>query len=68
MIIHEEERTRAMAEIIYNPYPITDKGFAKAKPLYDIYCGICHGEKGDGNGYLSSTKTEEFIQLHLPIF
>ena len=48
----EEERTRAMAEIIYNPYPITDKGIAKAKNLYNIYCAICHGEKGDGNGYL----------------
>ena len=20
--------------------------------MYDIYCGICHGEKADGNGYL----------------
>lgn len=24
----------------------------KAKPLFDIYCGICHGEKGDGKGKL----------------
>ncbi len=48
----EEERTRAMAEIIYNPYPISDAEMAKAKDLYNIYCGICHGEKGDGNGYL----------------
>ena len=48
----EEERARAMAEIINNPYPITDAGLAAAKPLYDIYCGICHGDKGDGNGYL----------------
>jgi len=48
----EEERARAMAEIINNPYPITDAGLAAAKPLYDIYCGICHGEKGDGAGYL----------------
>lgn len=48
----EEERTRATAEIIQNPYPITTAGLARAKNLYDIYCGICHGEKGDGNGYL----------------
>ena len=48
----EDERTRAMTEIIYNPYPISDKGMSKAEPLYNIYCGICHGEKGDGNGYL----------------
>lgn len=48
----EPERTRAMEEIIYNPYPITDKGMADAKDLYNIYCGVCHGDKGDGNGYL----------------
>ncbi len=51
----EEERTRAMQEIIYNPYPITASGLEKGKELYVIYCGICHGEKGDGNGYLVSS-------------
>jgi mono/diheme cytochrome c family protein len=48
----EEERTRAMNEIIDNPYPITDAGIAGSKELYNIYCGICHGDKGDGSGYL----------------
>lgn len=48
----EEERLRATASIINNPYPITDAGIARAKNLYNVYCGICHGEKGDGNGYL----------------
>lgn len=48
----EDERLRATAEIVNNPFPITDLGMEKAKPLYDVYCGICHGEKGDGAGYL----------------
>jgi len=48
----EEERTRAMNEIIDNPYPITDAAIANGKELYNINCGICHGEKGDGAGYL----------------
>jgi mono/diheme cytochrome c family protein len=48
----EEERARATAEIINNPYPITASGLEKGKTLYNIQCGICHGEKGDGNGYL----------------
>lgn len=48
----EEERTRASAELVNNPYPITDAGLANGKELYNISCGICHGEKGDGNGYL----------------
>lgn len=47
-----EERLRATAEIIENPFPITASGLARGKDLYVIYCGICHGEKGDGLGYL----------------
>ncbi len=50
----EEERTRATEELIDNPFPITEEGLAKGKELYDIFCGICHGEKGDGVGYIVS--------------
>lgn len=49
----EEDRALATAEIIDNPYPITDEGLARGKELYNIFCGICHGEKGDGLGYLA---------------
>lgn len=48
----EEERNRASKEILVNPVAITADGLAQGKMLYDIYCGICHGEKGDGAGYL----------------
>ena len=48
----EEERLRATAELIDNPFPITDDGLARGKELYETFCGICHGNKGDGNGYL----------------
>ncbi len=48
----EEDRARAIAELIDSPYPISEAGLAEGKEMYDIFCGICHGEKGDGNGYL----------------
>lgn len=48
----EEERLRASRELIANPFPITAKGLEHGKELYDIFCGICHGEKGNGVGYL----------------
>ncbi|RZJ33463.1 MAG: cytochrome c [Flavobacterium sp.] len=31
----------------------------KAKELFNIYCGVCHGEKGDGKGIL--VKREKFL-------
>jgi len=48
----EEERARATSDIIDNPYAITDAAIANGKELYNINCAICHGDKGDGNGYL----------------
>ncbi|MDF1695056.1 MAG: c-type cytochrome [Saprospiraceae bacterium] len=48
----DEERERAIAELIDNPLPITDAGLEEGKNLYNIFCSTCHGEKGDGNGYL----------------
>lgn len=48
----EEERLRATAEVINNPFPISANGLKRGGELYNIYCGICHGEKGNGLGYL----------------
>lgn len=50
----EEERARATAELIDNPFPITESGLKRGEELYNIFCGICHGVKGDGVGYLVS--------------
>ena len=55
----EEERTRAIAEIRRNPFPITANGLERGKELYNIFCGICHGEKGDGVGYLVSDDNQD---------
>lgn len=48
----EADRLRAIADIQNNPFPITTDGLARGKELYNIFCGICHGEKGDGNGII----------------
>lgn len=48
----EDDRTRATAEITANAFPLTQAGLDQGKELYNVYCGICHGEKADGNGYL----------------
>lgn len=48
----EEERVRATKEMVVNPFPITAIGLKKGEQLWKIYCGICHGDKCNGNGYL----------------
>lgn len=48
----EEERMRAMEEIVDNPLAITDAGIEQGKELYNLFCATCHGDKGDGAGYL----------------
>jgi mono/diheme cytochrome c family protein len=35
-----------------NALDVTDKNLSEGKKLYDIYCALCHGEKGDGQGIL----------------
>lgn len=37
----------------------TDENLAKGMQLYTIYCAICHGDKGDGQGTL--VKREKFL-------
>jgi mono/diheme cytochrome c family protein len=50
---NDDDRERAIAEIIVNPYPISDENLKMGKELYEIFCGICHGPKADGGGYLA---------------
>jgi mono/diheme cytochrome c family protein len=33
-----------------NTMPLTEQNLLEGKKLYDVFCGVCHGEKGDGQG------------------
>ncbi|MEM9886565.1 MAG: cytochrome c, partial [Bacteroidota bacterium] len=51
----EEGRALATAEIIENPFPITDKGLERGKQLYITFCATCHGSAGkNGDGIYAS--------------
>ncbi len=45
----------AKAELV-NSLPYTEEHLTKGAELYTIYCGICHGEKGNGKGHLVTTE------------
>jgi mono/diheme cytochrome c family protein len=42
-----------------NPLANTSENLTKGKKYYNIYCAICHGKKGDGQGNL--VKREKFL-------
>ena len=45
----------AKANLI-NPVPLTEAHLSNGQELYGIYCAICHGNKGDGQGHLMTTE------------
>ncbi|TVZ56110.1 quinol:cytochrome c oxidoreductase monoheme cytochrome subunit [Lutibacter sp. Hel_I_33_5] len=51
---------KAKAELT-NPLEVTEESLANGKKNYDIYCAICHGKKGDGEGTL--TTREKFAGI-----
>lgn len=55
------DRMKASDELM-NPFPISDAEMKDVKELYDIYCGICHGTKADGDGYLAREGTKYPVQ------
>lgn len=48
-------------ETLKSPLDSTQVDYAKGGPLYAIYCGICHGNKGDGLGNL--VKREKLLGI-----
>lgn len=41
---------------LQNPLPYTEDNLINGAALYTVYCGICHGEKGNGKGHLVTTE------------
>ena len=37
-----------------NPVPVTEESLSEGKALYEIYCALCHGKKGDGKGTITN--------------
>jgi mono/diheme cytochrome c family protein len=44
---------------LVSPFKNSEKNLAKGKELFGIYCTVCHGKKGKGDGIL--VKNEKFL-------
>jgi len=55
-----EGKNQASANL-KNPLPFTENNVNKGGQLYDIYCAICHGYQGDGQGPL--VEREKFMGI-----
>ncbi len=50
-----EDQVKA-GQVLVNPVSLTQETLAEGKAQYDIFCISCHGEKGDGKGFLFTSK------------
>ena len=46
---------------LFSPIEKNTKNLAEGKELYGVYCAVCHGSKGDGQGILM--KREKFLGI-----
>ena len=46
---------------LLSPLEINENNLSEGKELYNIYCAVCHGSKGDGQGILM--KREKFLGI-----
>jgi len=51
----DEDRVAA-GNALVNPLEVNEDNLAGGKAAYEIFCIDCHGEKGDGKGYLFTSQ------------
>ncbi|MFN8257237.1 MAG: c-type cytochrome [Bacteroidales bacterium] len=49
-----DEQLRAGKELV-NPVPVDEASLTKGKALFEVYCAICHGPGGKGDGSLHAS-------------
>jgi cytochrome c1 len=60
----DEDRALA-SELFTNPFKFDIKNIERGKKTYGIYCMQCHGEKGDGQGQLYTSKKYPYPPANL---
>lgn len=53
-----DDYERAGAELV-NPFQRTEANLAQGQALYQVYCAVCHGPEGKGDGSITKDRTLE---------
>ncbi len=52
-------------KMLVNPLEVNEKNLARGKQEFSVFCMNCHGEKGDGKGYLFTSGLYPFPPANL---
>ncbi len=61
---NDSDRVSAGKELV-NPFEANPELLERGKAVYDVYCISCHGDKGDGKGFLFTSKKYPFPPANL---
>lgn len=50
--MHDPAQTVEVGKLLKNPLPNTQRVLARGQTLFNTYCIVCHGPRGEGNGYV----------------
>ena len=60
-----DEDMKLAGKKYFNPLDITEENLAKGKLQFERFCAQCHGEKGDGQGFLYTSKKYTYPPANL---
>lgn len=60
----DEDRLLAGKELS-NPIALSDENLARGKEVFEVFCITCHGEKGDGQGFLYTSNRYPYPPANL---
>lgn len=61
---NDTDRVSAGKELV-NPFEASPEHLERGKAAYNVYCISCHGDKGDGKGFLFTSKKYPFPPANL---
>lgn len=61
---NDTDRVEAGLALI-NPYESNAKNLERGKQVYNVYCTSCHGDQGDGKGFLFTSKKYPYPPANL---